>query len=658
LTSIVGKSYADIFREFEGALPLDLPQGSGDVKYHIGAEGKYTAPSGKDLRVTVASNPSHLEAVDPVVEGMVRAKQDRLDGGEAENPVLPILIHGDAAFAGQGVVAETFALSALHGFGVGGTIHVIVNNQLGFTTGSDYGRSSTYASDVAKMVQAPIWHVNGDDPEACVRAARLAFEFRQRFKKDVVIDMWCYRKWGHSEGDDPSFTQPLMYRKIKDLRTIRKRYVEHLVNRGDLTVEEAQEALAEFKRRLDRAFDEIPREEKEVPSKVARQEPEPFQPKPVETAVDRETLQGVLEAITEVPEGFHVHEKLAKGLEQRRTQLDQDAVDWATAEALAFGTVVKEGRTVRLSGQDSRRGTFSQRHSVLVDQETGREYTPLTAAEDSGGRFFIYDSLLSEFAVMGFEYGYSVAAPDALVLWEAQFGDFINEAQVVVDLMVAAGEDKWGQTNGLVLLLPHGFEGQGPDHSSARLERFLQLAAEDNMQVMVPSRPSQYFHMLRRQAIRERKKPLIVFTPKSLLRMKETFSQAAALTEGGFQPVLADPSPPDNPRRVMLCQGKFFWDLFRARKDEPVALVRIEEVYPFPKAELQEVLTPYQAAEIVWAQEEPENMGSWHFMERMCRRELGLELKVVAREESASPASGSMAIHKQEQEELTRTALG
>jgi 2-oxoglutarate decarboxylase len=657
LTSIVGKSYEDIFREFEGALPLDLPQGSGDVKYHIGAEGKFTAPSGKDLKVTVASNPSHLEAVDPVVEGMVRAKQDQLDGGEAENPVLPILIHGDAAFAGQGVVAETFALSALHGFGTGGTIHVIVNNQLGFTTGSDYGRSSTYASDVAKMVQAPIWHVNGDDPEACVRAARLAFEFRQRFKKDVVLDMWCYRKWGHSEGDDPSFTQPLMYQKIKDLRTIRKRYVEHLVNRGDLTVEEAEEALAEFKRRLDRTFDEIPREEKERPPKVEREEPGPIQPKPVATAVDRETLQGILDTITKVPDGFHLHPKLEKWLETRRRALDEDAVDWSTAEALAFGTAVREGRTVRLSGQDSRRGTFSQRHSVLVDQETGEEYTPLTAAEENGGRFFIYDSLLSEFAVMGFEYGYSVAAPDALVLWEAQFGDFFNEAQVVVDLMVAAGEDKWGQSNGLVLLLPHGFEGQGPDHSSARMERFLQLAAEDNMHVVVPSTPAQYFHALRRQALRERKKPLIVFTPKSLLRMKETFSAAETFTDGVFRPVLADRSPPGEVRRVVLSQGKFFWDLFKTRKDEPVALTRLEEVYPFPKAELEEALKPYGEAEVVWAQEEPENMGSWHFVERMFRGELGLELKVVAREESASPATGSMTIHQQEQENLIRAAL-
>jgi multifunctional 2-oxoglutarate metabolism enzyme len=658
LTAIVGKSYSDIFREFEGALPLDLPQGSGDVKYHIGAEGKFTAPSGKNLKVTVASNPSHLEAVDPVVEGMVRAKQDLLDRGEDENPVMPILIHGDAAFAGQGVVAETFALSALHGFGTGGTIHVIVNNQVGFTTGSDYGRSSTYASDVAKMVQAPIWHVNGDDPEACVRVARLAFEFRRRFHKDVVIDMWCYRRWGHNEGDDPSFTQPLMYRKIKELRPIRKRYVETLVNRGDLTVEEAEEALQKFKQQLEKAFEEVPREAKDRPPEVERTPPPPLGQPAVETAVEREALTHILDAITTVPDGFHAHDKLAKGLEQRRGQLDEDAVDWSTAEALAFGSLVREGRTVRLSGQDSRRGTFSQRHSVLVDQETGREYTPLTALEgESGGRFFIYDSLLSEFAVQGFEYGYSVASPDALVLWEAQFGDFINEAQVVVDLMIAAGEDKWGQTNGLVLLLPHGFEGQGPEHSSARLERFLQLAAEDNMQVVVPSTPAQYFHVLRRQALRERKKPLIVFTPKSLLRMRETFSGAADLSEKRFQPVLPDPSPPNEAKRVVLTQGKFFWDLLKAREDWPVALFRVEEPYPFPQEELEDALKPYQGVEVLWAQEEPENMGSWHFMERMCRGELGLELKVIAREESASPATGSLAIHQQEQQRLIKRAL-
>ncbi len=660
LTSIVGKSHSDVFREFEGALPLDLPQGSGDVKYHVGAEGKFTGTGGRDLKVTVASNPSHLEAVDPVVEGMVRAKQDLLDRPE-EAQVLPLLIHGDAAFAGQGVVAETLAMSALHGYGVGGTVHVIVNNQLGFTTGSDYGRSSTYASDVARMVQAPIWHVNGDDPEACVRAARLAFAFRQRFHKDVVIDMWCYRRWGHNEGDDPSYTQPLMYRKIKELRPIRKRYVETLVNRGDISVEKAEQALQEFKERLDRAFDEIPREEKERTPAVEREKPAPAPPPQIDTAVDRATLDRIVEGITTMPEGFHLNPKLEKGLDQRRKALDEDAVGWSLAEALAWGSLLLEGRTVRLSGQDSRRGTFSQRHSVLVDQETGQEYVPLEAlARDAGNgaRFFTLDSLLSEFAVLGFEYGYSVGSPDALVLWEAQFGDFINEAQVVVDLFVAAGEDKWGQTNGLVLLLLHGFEGQGPEHSTARLERFLQLAAEDNMQVVVPSTPAQYFHVLRRQALRERKKPLVLFTPKSLLRMKETFSGASALTDGRFEPVLPDPSPPAEARRVVLCQGKFFWDLAKARKDEPVALVRVEEVFPFPKEELRRELDRYPGAEVIWAQEEPANMGSWHLMERMGRGELGLELKVIAREESASPATGSMTIHQQEQQELIRTPLG
>ncbi|MDQ4004692.1 MAG: multifunctional oxoglutarate decarboxylase/oxoglutarate dehydrogenase thiamine pyrophosphate-binding subunit/dihydrolipoyllysine-residue succinyltransferase subunit, partial [Actinomycetota bacterium] len=469
LTSVAGKSFSDIFREFEGYVPPDMPQGSGDVKYHLGAEGKHESPEGNQIKVSIASNPSHLEAVDPVIEGMARAKQDQLDHEGGHGRVLPIQIHGDAAFAGQGVVSETLAMSQLEGFDTGGTIHLVVNNQLGFTTGPSYGRSSTYATDVAKMVQAPIWHVNGDDPEACVRAARLAFEYRQAFGKDVVIDMWCYRKWGHNEGDEPAFTQPLMYRKIRELRSIRKRYVETLVNRGDLSIEEAEQALEEFKQRLQQAHDETPREpQKEAPPKVEREKPEPAEPERVKTAVDRETLQEILDAITEVPEGFSVHPKLEKWLEERRTALERDAVDWATAEALAFGSLVREGRSVRLSGQDSRRGTFSQRHSVLVDQETGQEYTPLKRLEEDGqGRFEIHDSLLSEFAVLGFEYGYSVAAPEALVLWEAQFGDFANGAQVAIDQFVVAGEDEWAQPSGVVLLLPHGFEGQGPEHSSA-----------------------------------------------------------------------------------------------------------------------------------------------------------------------------------------------
>jgi 2-oxoglutarate decarboxylase len=618
LTAIVGKSYADVFREFEGSIDPTTTQGSGDVKYHIGAEGKFTAPSGNQLLLHVASNPSHLEAIDPVVEGMVRAKQDVMDQPE-EAAILPLLIHGDAAFAGQGVVAETLAMSAIHGYGNGGTIHLIVNNQLGFTTGSDYGRSSTYASDVAKMVQAPIFHVNGDDPEACVRAARLAFAFRQR-------------------------------------------YLERLVNKGDLSLEEGEQFLKEFRERLDRAFDELPKEEKEGPAPQAmdldQQKPVPFDRTPVETAVEREKLDRMIEGITSVPEGFKVHEKLEKWWATNRKALDEDKVMWPLAEQLAWGSLLMEGRTVRLSGQDSRRGTFNQRHSVVVDQETGREFEPLGAlAKEHGGRFFTLDSLLSEFAVMGFEYGYSVANPDALVMWEAQFGDFANGAQVVIDQFLVAGEDKWAQPSGLVLLLPHGFEGQGPEHSSARIERFLQLAAEDNIQVVVPSTPAQYFHVLRRQALRERKKPLVVFTPKSLLRMAAASSPAEDFTTNTFRPVLPDPDPPANPSRVILTSGKLFYDLVKARKDQPVAIVRVEELYPFPEEELKAELEKYQGAEIVWAQEEPENMGAWWHMERLCRERLGVALKVVAREASGSPATGSQTIHKQEHARLIQEAL-
>jgi 2-oxoglutarate decarboxylase len=657
LTTIVGKSYADIFREFEGSIDPTTTQGSGDVKYHTGAEGKHSSPAGNDIRVHVASNPSHLEAVDPVVEGMVRAKQDLLDQPE-EAPVLPLLIHGDAAFAGQGVVAETLAMSALKGYGNGGTVHVIVNNQLGFTTGSDYGRSSTYASDVARMVQAPIWHVNGDDPEACVRAAHLAFAFRQRFHKDVVIDMWCYRRWGHNEGDDPSFTQPEMYRRIEQLRPIRKRYLEKLVNRGDLSLEEGEQHLKEFRERLDRIFDEIPRDEE--PSALAESShPEPIPATPVDTAVDRERLDRVVEAITTAPEGFHLHPKLAKWWETNRGALEKDKVLWPLAEQLAWGTLLMEGRTVRLSGQDSRRGTFNQRHSVIVDQETGQEHTPLAEfATEHGGKFFTLDSLLSEFAVVGFEYGYSVAAPDAEVMWEAQFGDFANGAQVAIDGFVAAGEDKWSQPSPLVLLLPHGYEGQGPEHSSARLERFLQLCAEDNMQVVVPSTPAQYFHVLRRQALREVKKPLVVFTPKSLLRLAAASSPAKEFTEGRFEAVLPDPKPPKEPKRLILCTGKVFYDLVKARENKPVAIVRVEELYPFPEASLKPVLKDHEGAEVVWVQEEPENMGAAWYMERELRSRLDLELEIIAREESASPATGSQTFHKQEQDQLIQRALG
>ncbi|HEV8425234.1 MAG TPA: multifunctional oxoglutarate decarboxylase/oxoglutarate dehydrogenase thiamine pyrophosphate-binding subunit/dihydrolipoyllysine-residue succinyltransferase subunit [Actinomycetes bacterium] len=663
LANTVGKSYGEIFGEFEGNLDPTLTQGSGDVKYHLGAVGKHVARSGKEVRVEVASNPSHLEAVNPVVEGIARARQDQLDRGE-EAPVLPVLIHGDAAFAGQGVVAETLNLSQLRGYRTGGTVHIVVNNQVGFTTSPDYGRSSTYATDVAKMIQAPIFHVNGDDPEACVRVARLAFDFRQAFKKDVVIDMWCYRRYGHNEADEPSFTQPLMYERIKARRPVRKLYTEALVNRGDLSVEDAERSLEEFRQRLQQAFDDTRGEEDSQVAKVELERPAPMAADPaVDTTVDRATLDQLLVKLTTVPDGFNVHPKLSRWLEQRAGALERNAVDWALGEALAYGSLLQEGRTIRLSGQDTRRGTFSQRHSALVDQRTGEQYAPLANLGESQGRFFVYDSLLSEFAAMGFEYGYSVANPDALVLWEAQFGDFVNGAQIIVDQFISAAEDKWGQRSSLVLLLPHGFEGQGPEHSSARLERFLDLAAEDNMQVAYPSTPAQYFHLLRRQAMRANRKPLIVMTPKSLLRLPAARSTAEQLTGGQFHEVLPDPERPsaDQVTRVLLCSGKVFYELAKRRSGRGVArvaLLRVEQLYPFPARALRSQLDAYpNARQRLWVQEEPENMGAWRYLRLKTEQELGVRLEPVSRDEGAAPAAGSPTLHQQEQQELLDRAF-
>jgi multifunctional 2-oxoglutarate metabolism enzyme len=661
LANTVGKSYSEIFHEFEGHLDPALSQGSGDVKYHLGASGKHIARSGSEIRVEVASNPSHLEAVNPVVEGLVRAKQDLLDRGE-EAPVLPVLIHGDAAFAGQGVVAETLNLSQLRGYRTGGTVHVIVNNQLGFTTSPDYGRSSTYASDVAKMIQAPILHVNGDDPEACLRVARLAFDYRQAFKKDVVIDMWCYRRFGHNEGDEPSFTQPLMYDRIKSRPSVRKLYTEALVNRGDFSLEDAERSLEAFRERLQQAFDDF-REDGETPE-VELERPAPMAADPqVPTAVERGRLDHLVDRLTTVPDGFAVHSKLTRWLQDRRQALERNAVDWSLGEALALGSLLEEGRVVRLTGQDTRRGTFSQRHSVLVDQRTGEQYTPLANLGPDQGRFFVYDSLLSEFAALGFEYGYSVANPEALVLWEAQYGDFINGAQVVVDQFLVAAEEKWGQRSGLVLLLPHSFEGQGAEHSSARVERFLQLAAEDNIQVAWPSTAAQYFHLLRRQALRASRKPLVVLTPKSLLRLQATRSTVEELTAGRFQEVLPDPSQPDpeKVRRVLLASGKVFYDLAKRRADadlENLALVRLEQLYPFPAERIRQQLDAYPNAErLLWVQEEPENMGAWGYLAARFERVLGTRVEVVSRDEAAAPATGSPSIHQRQQQRLLDQAL-
>jgi 2-oxoglutarate decarboxylase len=658
LANTVGKSYAQIFREFEGDIDPDVPQGSGDVKYHLGAAGVHRTRDGAQMAVTVASNPSHLEAVDPVIEGIVRAKQDEM-GREAHFAVLPLLIHGDAAFAGQGVVAETLNLSQLKGYRTGGTVHIVVNNQVGFTTGGTEARSSTYCTDVAKMVQAPIFHVNGDDPEACVRVARLAFDFRQAFNKDVVIDMWCYRRWGHNEADDPALTQPLMYARIQNRRSVRKLYTETLVNRRDLTIEEAESVLQEFEETLKKAFEET-KQPSQTPA-IEWKRPAALPDAPVETGVERARLDGALGALTSVPAGFTIHPKLNKWVAARAEALDKDAADWALGESLAFATLLQEGRTVRLAGEDTRRGTFSQRNATLVDPTNGAEHTPLAAIEP--GRFFIYDSLLSEFAAMGFEYGYSVANPGALVMWEAQFGDFVNGAQPVIDQFIAAAEDKWGQQSGLVLLLPHGYEGQGPEHSSARIERFLQLFADDNIQVAMPTTPAQLFHLLRRQAYRDIRKPLVVMTPKSLLRHPAARSAASEFEAGHFADVLRDPAVPDpaNVSRVLLCAGKVFYDLVKHRDDNEIAgaaIVRLEQIAPFPARLLGEALEPYDAApEIVWVQEEPENMGAWTFVRANAARHLNLEPSCVARRESASPATGSLKVHTREQEQLIQRAF-
>jgi 2-oxoglutarate dehydrogenase E1 component len=666
LANIVGKSYEQIFKDFEGIPDPTAVQGSGDVKYHLGQAGKFQSRTGKRIPVEVAANPSHLEAVDPVVEGMVRARQDQINDPEAFS-VLPILMHGDAAFAGQGVVAETINMSDIKGYRVGGTIHIIVNNQIGFTTTPEAARSGFYASDVGKIVQAPIFHVNGDDPEACVRVARLAYAYRQRFHKDVVIDLVCYRRHGHNEGDDPSYTQPLMYAKIEQRRSVRKLYTESLVKRGHMSLEECERALDDFRQRLQQALDET--RESAPPANLRAAEPPP----PVgvlphmETGVDRAVLDRVYDGMSHWPDDFRVHPKLAKQFETRNKMVrEQGEVDWATAEALAFGSLLLEGTDIRLAGQDSRRGTFSQRHAVLVDHTDGHEWAPLAHLGPQQGKFWIYDSLLSEYAALGFEYGYSVANKEALVCWEAQFGDFVNGAGPILDQYLVAAEDKWDQSSGLVLLLPHGYEGQGAEHSSARIERFLTLAAEDNIQVANASTSAQYFHLLRRQVRRDVRKPLVLFTPKSLLRARPARSKIEELTRGSFEEVLDDPFVSDGDagavQRLVLCSGKVSLEAMaeRTQRGAPVAIVRVEQLYPWPYERLSEVVSRYpNARQIVWLQEEPSNMGAWGFaQDRLAERFGGThEIIRVSRHESGSPATGSHTIHVQEQEAIIDAAL-
>lgn len=664
LANIVGKSYDQIFKEFEGTIDPNEVQGTGDVKYHLGQVGKFQSRRGAEIPVELAANPSHLEAVDPVVVGMARARQDQIDDPEAFS-VLPVLMHGDAAFAGQGVVAETLNMSDIKGYRVGGTIHIVVNNQIGFTTTPEAARSGIYCTDVGRVVQAPILHVNADDPEACIRVARLAYAYRQTFGKDVVIDLVGYRRHGHNEGDDPSYTQPLMYAKIKERRSVRKLYTESLVKRGALSMDEAEQALDDFQQRLQQALEET--RDSAPPPGLATLSPRPSHgllPQ-VPTGVDRSVLDRVYDALGAAPADFNMHPKLVRQFEARdRVYREEGQVDWATAEALAFGSLLLEGRDVRLAGQDSRRGTFSQRHAVLVDYETGGEWAPLAHLSDEQGKFWIYDSLLSEFAALGFEYGYSVANKDALVCWEAQFGDFVNGAGVVIDQFLVSAEEKWDQRSGLVLLLPHGYEGQGPEHSSARIEHFATLCAEDNIQLANPTTAGQYFHLLRRQMHREIRKPLVVFTPKSLLRAKPARSSIDALTTGSFEEVLDDPSvdDPQAVRRVVLASGKVAQEALaeRTKRGVPVAVVRLEQLYPWPAERLEQALARYPAMQdLVWLQEEPANMGPWGFAQARLAEQLGETRAVrrISRRPSGSSATGFTTIHLQEQEALLDEAL-
>ncbi len=675
LSNILGKSHRQIFGEFEGHIDPDTVQGSGDVKYHLGTEGTYTARSGATVDLHLPPNPSHLEAVNPVVEGIARAMQDRMDRGrEGVFPVLPVLMHGDAAFAGQGVVVETLHLSQLRGYRTGGTIHVVINNQVGFTTSPEASRSSFYATDVAKAVQAPILHVNGDDPEAVVRVARLACEYREAFHRDIVIDLVCYRRHGHNEADDPSFTQPEMYGLIRGHRSARKLYTERLVRRGDISIEQAERFLEDYESRLELAFDETKQAASpEVPLAI---EPVERGVLPhIETGVERGHLDRIAAVQFEVPDDFTRHPKLDRIFRRAQQRYEADEIDWSMGETLAFGTLLLEGHDVRLAGQDSRRGTFSHRHAVQVDYHTAEEYKPLAQLAPEQGRWFVYDSLLSEYAALGFEYGYSTVADEALVCWEAQFGDFVNGAQIVIDQFIVAAEDKWGQTSGLVLLLPHGFEGQGPEHSSARIERFLILSAEDNIQVVNATTSAQYFHVLRRQLHRSERKPLVVFTPKSLLRSPRSTAPIEAFTTGSFSEVLDDPAfdaagdgarDPAEVATVLLCSGKVAYDLMdeRDERDAAVAVVRLEQLYPFPHGPIGDVLRRYPAAkDICWVQEEPENMGPWGFVDGRLWNLLeecgdGRALRHATRVPSASPAAGQAVVHLQEHRQLLRDAFG
>jgi 2-oxoglutarate decarboxylase len=671
LANIVGKPISQIFREFEGNLDPDQAHGSGDVKYHLGAEGKYFRMFGDgETTVSLTANPSHLEAVDPVLEGIVRAKQDMLDKGIEGYTVLPVAMHGDAAFAGQGVVAETLNLALLRGYRTGGTVHIVVNNQVGFTTAPENSRSSQYCTDVAKMIGAPVFHVNGDDPEACVWVARLAVAYRQRWHNDVVIDMICYRRRGHNEGDDPSMTQPKMYDVIDAKRSVRKMYTESLIGRGDISIDEAEHVLKDFSNQLEHVFNEVRELERGQIKASPSVEQEQAVPTKLDTSVPLEVIQRIGDAHVELPEGFTVHSRVQPVLDKRYKMSREGDVDWAFAELLALGSLIMDGKLVRLSGQDIRRGTFVQRHSVIIDRKTGDEYYPLRNLAPEQGRFLPYDSALSEFAAVGFEYGYSVANPQAFVAWEAQFGDFVNGAQSIIDEFISSGEAKWGQTSDVVLLLPHGHEGQGPDHTSGRIERFLQLCAEGSMTVAVPSTPANYFHLLRRHALDGVRRPLVVFTPKSMLRNKRVVSPLEDFTERSFRSVLDDPrfeqqsGQIEGVRRLLLCSGKIYWELAAARdkaERDDIAILRTEQLYPMPRKKLLLALERYpNARDVRWVQEEPANQGAWPYF-GLTLPEVSPDrlsgIRPISRRRMAAPAAGSGKVHEVEQARLIEQAL-
>ncbi len=672
LANIAGKSYGQIFQEFEGNYHDNEVHGSGDVKYHLGTKGIFTAESGATTKIYLAANPSHLEAVNPVLEGIVRAKQDKLRAAAGDTlvdeqtsyPVLPILLHGDAAFAGQGVVSETLSLSLLKGYRTGGTIHIVVNNQVGFTTSPHAARSSTYSTDIAKMIQAPVFHVNGDDPEACVRVARLAFEYRQAFNKDVVIDMICYRRRGHNEGDEPSFTQPLMYKLVDAKRSTRKLYTEALIGRGDITVDEAEEVLRDYQQQLEGVFSSVHNTEPE--SDPNWKAPVVPAPETVNTSVTETTLRKIAATQADIPANFTVHPKLLPQLLKRTEMLNDGTVDWAAGEMFAFGSLLLEGHPIRMSGQDVRRGTFSNRHAVVVDKETGADLFPLRSLVSDPNQFHIYDSFLSEYAVMGFEYGYSVERENALVIWEAQFGDFANGAQTIVDEFISSALQKWGERSSVVLLLPHGYEGQGPDHSSGRIERFLTLCAEQNMTVAQPSTPASYFHLLRWHMKNPARRPLVVFEPKSMLRLKAAASSLSDFTTGTFKPLIPDDKV-KNATRLIFTSGKIYYDLLAEREklnESSTAIVRVEQLYPLPIEQIIEQAKDHPNATLLWVQDEPANQGPWPFIALtaaeafVAHEELnGRSLRRVSRRATASPATGNHHLHEEEEKALMTEAF-